>query len=102
MNLFQDIPGSESKQIIYGVRHLLRLPEGTSAKAALTEARKYHRKPQGGQKTTWLKMIDNDMRRNNIKLMVDGRPTGDHEVLAQNRHIWRCVVAALCRKTEGR
>ena len=50
--------------------HLLRLPEETTAKAALREARKYAPKPRGGQKLTWLKLVDKDLENINIKVVV--------------------------------
>ena len=48
--------------------HLLRLPDETSAKAALKEARSYAPKPRGGQRLTWLKLIDKDLE--NIMVVV--------------------------------
>ena len=50
--------------------HLPRLPEETPAKAALREARKFAPKPRGGQKLTWLKLVDKDLENINIKVVV--------------------------------
>ena len=41
--------------------HALRLPEETPAKMALEEAQRTLKKIKGGQKTTWLKTITNDL-----------------------------------------
>ena len=37
--------------------HLLQLPEDTSARKALKEAKNPCKKPKGGQKLRWLKQI---------------------------------------------
>ena len=50
--------------------HLLRLLEETPAKAALRDTRKYAPKPRGGQKLTWLKLVDKDLENINIKVVV--------------------------------
>ena len=79
---------------------LLRLPEETPAKAALREARKYAPKPRGGQKITWLKLVDKDFENVSIKVMVKNGGgiysvsirNCSHEMLANNRHIWQVVV----------
>ena len=46
---------------LYG--HLLRLPEKAPAKQALREAKKICRSPRGGQKITWMKLIEKDLER---------------------------------------
>ena len=61
--------------------HLLRLPDETSAKGAPKEARKYATRPRGGQKQTWLKLVDKEMEKNMIKVVVNRRVTGEHQVL---------------------
>ena len=80
--------------------HLLRLPEDTPAKAALMEARSYACKPKGGQKLTWLKIIDKEIENIQIKVTVKNKIKGeaysyntkDHKVMAQNRYTWQVVV----------
>ena len=74
------------------------LPEETSAKAAYRGARGPAPNPQGGQKLTWLKIIENDLKDIKAKLKVINRDGDgnienkyqvyDHEHLAKNRHIW--------------
>jgi hypothetical protein len=89
--------------------HLLRLPEETPARAALREARRYVQKPRGGQKITWLKLIDKDLENINIKVaVVNGDGTNhryeicNHEILAKNRHIWQVVVNRAMSLEDGR
>ena len=80
--------------------HLLRLPENTPAKEALKEARSFACKPKGGQKLTWLKIIDRDLKDIQIKVVVANSGGGvaysyntkDHKVMAQNRYTWQVVV----------
>jgi len=95
----KEIPWSKviKKRRLTWYGHLLRLPERTAAKAALREIRKYHPKPRGGQKLTWIKQVDKEMKENKIKLLINGKIIEDHQTLAQNRHIWRAVVTALCQ-----
>ena len=74
--------------------HFLRLPEDTPAKSALMEARSYACKPKGGQKLTWLKIIDKDLENIQIKVTVKNKIKGepysynikDLKVMAQNRY----------------
>ena len=80
--------------------HLLRLPEETPAKSALREARSYSCHPRGGQKLTWLRMVDRELENIQVKVVVKNSGAGgdyiyntkDHKVMAQNRHTWRMVV----------
>lgn len=69
--------------------HLLRLNEDVPARKALVEAEKEVRKPMGGQKLTWLKLIEKDLQDKGIK--KEG--VGD---LAQDRLMWREMIS--CRK----
>ena len=64
--------------------HLLRQNEDTPARQALQEAKRKVKKPRG-QKLTWIKMIDNDLK--NMKI-----PKKDIPVLAQNRSNWRTLI----------
>ena len=41
--------------------HLLRLPDNIAARTALREAQRHLKKPKGGQKLTWIKMIEKDL-----------------------------------------
>ena len=74
--------------------HLLRLPDESSAKAALGEARRWANKSRGGQKKTWLKMIDKDLENISIKVQMKDSVTiiRNHYHLAQNRTIWASLV----------
>ncbi len=49
--------------------HLLRQPNNTWAKRALREARREVKKPKGGQKLTWLKLVDRDLEK--VKVVVE-------------------------------
>ena len=75
--------------------HLLRLPDNTPAKTALREAQRYVKKPRGGQKLTWIKMIEKDLE--TARVMVakeDGTifvPTDEY--LAHNKPLWQSVVS---------
>ena len=70
--------------------HVLRPPDNTPAKTALREVRKYAKKPRGGQKLTWIKMIEKDLER--ARLMVakeDGTIfIATDEYLANNMPLW--------------
>ena len=80
--------------------HLLRLPEETPAKKALREVLKSSKKPRGGQKHTWLKLITKDLEKAKVKVEVsDGgyfyrnyAITNYHELLAKKRQYWQMVV----------
>ena len=72
--------------------HLLRLANHTPAKRALKEARREVKKPKGGQKLTWLKLIDRDLEKVTMVVVNGGGYKPSHEQLAQNRSIWQEVV----------
>ena len=79
--------------------HLLRLPEDTSARKSLKEAKNPCKKPRGGQKLTWLKQIEKDLEKVEFKTAVKNRDGSfntvevkEHEQMAQNRHVWRLIV----------
>ncbi len=63
--------------------HLLRLDSRTPARQALVEARKKVKKPRGGQKLTWLKLIDSDLTALGIDPKIEVV-----EVKAQDRLEW--------------
>ena len=73
--------------------HLLRLQEETRAKKALREAEQSSKKPRGGQKQTWLKLITKDLGKVKITVLVSGGGhfdrnydvTNYHELLAKHR-----------------
>ena len=69
---------------------LLRLPDNTPAKSALREAQRHVKKPRGGQKLTWIKMIEKDLE--TARVMVakeDGTIfVATDEYLANNRPLW--------------
>ena len=75
--------------------HLLRLPDNTPAEAALREAQRHVKKLRGGQKLTWIKMIEKDLE--TARVMVakeDGKIfVATDEYLANNRPLWQSVVS---------
>ena len=62
--------------------HLLRLNEKTPARLALKETERKVKKPKGGQKCTWIKLIGKDLEEYKI-------PRCEAETLAQDRTAWR-------------
>ncbi len=52
--------------------HLLRLPDNISAKRALKEARREVKKPKGGLKLTWLKLVDRDIEKVAVEVVNGG------------------------------
>ncbi len=79
--------------------HLLRLPEDTSARKSLKEAKKPCKKPRGGQKLTWLRQIEKDLEKVEFNTVLKNRDGSfktvrvkEHEKMAENRHIWRLIV----------
>ena len=88
--------------------HLLRLPEKAPAKQALKETKKICRKPRGGQKMTWMKLIEKDLENIKINLVIKDRDKNtkcieinDHEKIAQHRHVWKLVVDRAVSATDG-
>ena len=75
--------------------HVLRLPDNTPAKFALREVRKYVKKPRGGQKLTWIKMIEKYLERARVMVAKeDGMiSVATDEYLANNRLLWQSVVS---------
>ena len=82
--------------------HLLRLPEETPARKALAEAKRRVKKPRGGQKPTWLRIIKNDMM---MAIPTEGKSAKEEQilVLAQNRKEWRDMVhCAMLEPSDGK
>ena len=75
--------------------HVLRLPDNTPAKTALREVRKYVKKPRGGQKLTWIKMIEKDLERARVMVAKEDGTIfiATDEYLANNRPLWQSVVS---------
>ena len=75
--------------------HVLRLPDNTPAKSALREVRKYVKKPRGGQKLTWIKMIEKDLERARVMVAKEDGMIfiATDEYLANNRPLWPSVVS---------
>ena len=71
---------------------LIRLPEKSPAKLALRESLRPIRRPRGKPKTTWIAMINNDLKYVNLKL-----GTAEIEEAARDRESWRAIT----RKIEG-
>ena len=68
--------------------HLQRLDENTPARQALQEANRKVKKPKGGQKLTWLKLMENDFSKADVPL--DKLPG-----LAQDRPQWQAYTNRL-------
>ena len=88
--------------------HLLRLPEQAPANKALREAKKPCKKPRGGQKMTWMKLVEKDLE--NIKVNVIIKDSNenirnleikDHKELANHRHVWKIVVDRAVSNKDG-
>ena len=75
--------------------HLLRSPDNTPANTVIREAQRYVKKPRGGQKLAWIKMIEKDLE--TARVMVakeDGMIfVATDEYLAHNRPLWQSVVS---------
>ena len=67
--------------------HMLRLPDDTPVKLALKEALTPGRRPPGGQKLTWLKLVNQDLAP--IQLRIEDPAT---RRLAHRRQDWRKAV----------
>ena len=65
---------------------LLRLNEKTPARLALKEAERKVKKPKGGQKLTWMKLIEKDLEEYKI-------PKCEAETLAQDRTALRKLIS---------
>ena len=75
-----------SKRRISFFGHICRLPEETPAKIALKEAIRKSKRPRGKPKTTYIKVIENQLKEKNIKSIEEAIR------LAQNRQIWRVLL----------
>ena len=65
--------------------HVNRLPDTTPARIALEEATRKVKKPRGGQKMTWPKMMENELKTANISFDFAKQN-------AQNRPLWRTLT----------
>jgi len=63
--------------------HVCRLPETTPVKIALREALRPSKRPQGRPKTTYLKVIQTQLKKYNIQTVEDGIEK------AKDREKWR-------------
>ena len=70
--------------------HLLRLPNETPAKQALTEALTPVKKPRGKPKLTWLGLIVKDMATINIRVSLDNLE--ELIEIANERACWNGLV----------
>ena len=68
--------------------HLIRLSEETPAKKALEEVKRKVKKPKGGQKITWIKLIEKDLK--DLKRFVQKEE--DLEEITLNRKRWRKLI----------
>ncbi len=60
------------ERILRWYGHLLRLPDNTPAKKALKDARREVKKPKGAQKLTWLRLVDRDLKKVAVVVVVNG------------------------------
>jgi len=67
--------------------HLYRLPEESPARQALTESLRPIKKPRGRPATTWISMINNDLKEFGLKV-------GDEELIEKtnNRLVWKTLI----------
>ena len=77
-----------AEQRLKWLGHALRLNENTPAAQAFVEAERPVKKPKGGQKTTWLKCVQNQLQKNHQLKWEDAKK------LAKDRKDWRGLVAA--------
>ena len=70
--------------------HLLRLPDNTPAKTAFRAAHRYVKKPRGGQKLTWIKMIEKDLETGSVMVAKEDGTifVATDEYLVNNRPLW--------------
>ena len=68
--------------------HLIRLSEETPAKKALDEVKRKVKKPKGGQKITWIKLIEKDLK--DLKRFVQKEE--DLKEITLNRKKWRKLI----------
>ena len=68
--------------------HLIRLSEETPAMKALYEVKRKVKKPKGGQKISWRKLIEKDLK--DLKRFVQNEK--DLEEIALNRGRWRKLI----------
>jgi hypothetical protein len=74
--------------------HLIRLEEDIPAKKALREAERKVKKYPGGQKLTWMKQLEKDLKE--FKIQPE-----KVEKLAQNRQQWRQLIARRMLTPDG-
>ena len=73
--------GAIKKRRLSWYGHLIRLSEETPAKKALDEVKRKVKTPKGGQKITWIKLIEKDLK--DLKRFVQKEE--DLEEIALNR-----------------
>ena len=75
--------------------HVLRLPDNIPAKTEIREVQKYVKKPRGGQKLTWIKMIEKDLERARVMVAKEDGTIfiATDEYLANNRPLWQSVIS---------
>ena len=75
-----------SKRRIIFFGHICRLPEETPAKIALNEAIRKTKRPRGKPRTTYIKVIEIQLKERNINNIEEAIN------IAQNRQIWREIT----------
>lgn len=71
--------------------HMMRLPETSPAHLAIKEAIRPVKRPRGKPKTTWISMINKDIKEMNLKM-------GSPELFqaAADRRLWKTLVEGVC------
>lgn len=72
---------------------MLRLPETSPAHLALQESLRPVKRPRGKPKTTWISMINNELKELNLQI---GSP--ELQQAAADRQQWRSLIEGVCAK----
>ena len=80
--------------------HLMRMPDDTPAKIAMKEALRKVKKPRGKTKTSWIEMMNKQLKQLNGPQIETGLI--DLQDLANNRELWNeFVEGAVAKPTNG-
>ncbi len=69
--------------------HLMRLPEESPTRLALEEALRIVKRPQGRPKTTWISMMNGELKKINSKLYIGSLHLAEE---TNNRKRWNCLI----------
>ncbi len=68
--------------------HLMRLPQESPARLALEEALRIVKRPQGRPKTTWISMMNDELKKTKIKFYIGSLHLVEE---TNNRKRWNCL-----------